>query len=570
MGVALQRKKELVEQYQASSDRHGLSRSADRAAERANRLPDGALSDPHKDHHSRRGLLKLVGQRRRLLDYLKRYDSERYKSLIDRLGPAPLTRPLARVVSAEASSPPTSQGVPPGRSLHVSQGPDRLSWSTPIHRGRPHGQAGRWRRARPVRRDRRARHRGGQPERRASASTSSRSPATTRRRRFAAGKIPGGFFKREGRPSEKEVLTSRLIDRPIRPLFPKGFVCETQVIATVLSFDKENDADMVALIGASAALHVSDIPFLGPIAAVRIGRMDGTLRRQPAAAATTDSSELSLVVAGSRDSIVMVEGGAKMLSEDVMLDALYTAHRRDAAAHRHAGRAAREARQAEARGRRSPRSTRRCATRSRRSPCRASARRWSSPPSRSATAPCSRGGERGRWRRSLQEFPDQEADDRARLIETVEKQAMRQHDRRRRSAASTGAASTDIRPISCEVEVLPRTHGSALFTRGETQALVVTTLGTSSDEQKIDALIGEHYKKFMLHYNFPPFSVGEVKFLRGPGRREIGHGALAERALSRGAAGRGRSSRTRSASSPRSSSRTARRRWPRSAAARCR
>jgi polyribonucleotide nucleotidyltransferase len=344
---------------------------------------------------------------------------------------------------------------------------------------------------------------------------------------FAAGKIPGGFFKREGRQSEKEVLTSRLIDRPIRPLFPKGFLCETQVIATVLSFDKENDADMVSLIGASAALHVSDIPFLGPIAAVRLGRKDGRFVVNPLYS-DTESGELSLVVAGTRDSIVMVEGGARILSEEVMLDALYTAlaelqpliAAQDELREK-VGKPKRQVAAAEI------------------NPVlREKVEALALPRIRQAmdfvakqerhTAVSDAESEVATS--LLQEFPDQEAVI-GKVIESVEKQAMRQMivGQKRRL---DGRGVSDVRPISCEVQVLPRTHGSALFTRGETQALAATTLGTSSDEQKIDALIGESYRKFMLHYNFPPYSVGEVKFLRGPSRRDVGHGALAERALS--------------------------------------
>jgi polyribonucleotide nucleotidyltransferase len=233
---------------------------------------------------------------------------------------------------------------------------------------------------------------------------------------FAAGKIPGGFFKREGRLGEKEVLTSRLIDRPIRPLFAEGYRCETQIIATVLSFDKENDSDTVAMLGASAALHVSDVPFLSPIAGVRIGRIGGKFVINPLISQLAES-ELNLMVAGTKDSIVMVEGGAKVLSEDIMLDALYTA---------------------------------------------------------------------------------------------------------------LDALQPLVRPITCEVGVLPRTHGSALFTRGETQALVVTTLGTGDDEQMIDALDGEHYKS-ELHaaLQLPALLGRRGGRMRRPGRREIGHGKLA-------------------------------------------
>jgi polyribonucleotide nucleotidyltransferase len=344
---------------------------------------------------------------------------------------------------------------------------------------------------------------------------------------FAAGKIPGGFFKREGRQSEKEVLTSRLIDRPIRPLFPKGFVCETQVIATVLSFDKENDADMVSLIGASAALHVSDIPFLGPIAAVRLGRKGGRFVVNPLCS-DTDAGELSLVVAGTRDSIVMVEGGATVLSEEVMLDALYTAlaemqpliAMQDELREK-LGKPKRQVAVAEV----DP--TLRQKVEALALPRIRQAMEFVAKQERhSAVAEA----ESEVAASLLQEFPEQEAVI-GKVIESVEKKAMRQMivGQKRRL---DGRGVTDVRPVSCEVEVLPRTHGSALFTRGETQALATTTLGTSSDEQKIDALIGESYRKFMLHYNFPPYSVGEVKFLRGPSRRDVGHGALAERALS--------------------------------------
>jgi len=343
---------------------------------------------------------------------------------------------------------------------------------------------------------------------------------------FAAGKIPGGFFKREGRPSEKEVLTSRLIDRPIRPLFPDSFVCETQVIATVLSADKDNDPDMVAMIAASTALHVSDIPFDGPVVGVRVGRVEGNLIINPTLE-QLDASDLSVVVAGTRDSIVMVEGGARMLSEDIMLDALYTAHQQMQPI---------IAMQEEL-------------------------RRVLGKPKREVEAPVGDAAinERvealagAKIRQALEfvgkqeraaafaqvrtellavlavEFPEREAE-LAEAVEELKRRVVRRvivEDRRRLD----GRGLTEIRPISCEAQLLPRTHGSALFTRGETQALVVTTLGTSSDEQKIDALLGEHYKKFMLHYNFPAFSVGEVKPLR-TSRREVGHGALAERALS--------------------------------------
>jgi polyribonucleotide nucleotidyltransferase len=345
-------------------------------------------------------------------------------------------------------------------------------------------------------------------------------------RTFAAGKIPGGFFKREGRPTGKEVLTSRLIDRPIRPLFPEGFVSETQVIATVLSHDRENDPDVIALTGASTALQVSDIPFHGPIAAVRIGRINGQFIVNPTTT-QLEQSDLNLVVAGSREGIVMVEGGAKVLPEDVMLDALFTAHTELQALldmqdelQREAGKAKRpvkhsaldEAMFAHVAAQLTPHIQ--------------AAFEVTGKLERAAAV---RQAEQEVLSVLSAEFPDH-AGALAAMAEEVKRRVMRgaivSEGRR-----VDGRGLKEIRPISCEVGVLPRTHGSALFTRGETQALAVATLGTSSDEQKIEALSGEQYKKFMLHYNFPPFSVGEVKPLRGPGRREIGHGTLAERAL---------------------------------------
>ena len=346
-------------------------------------------------------------------------------------------------------------------------------------------------------------------------------------RTFAAGKIPGGFFKREGRPSEKEILTSRLIDRPVRPLFPDGFVCETQIIATVLSHDRENDPDVIALTGASAALQVSDIPFHGPIAAVRMGRVNGQLIVNPTTS-QLEQTDLNLVVAGSRDGIVMVEGGAKMLPEDVMLDALFTAHQAlqplldmQDELQKALGRAKRTVTVSSHDAEMFARVDQRLRPRIE------AAFQVSGKHERAAAV---RTAEQEVLAAVSAEFPDHPGK-LGEMAEEVKRRVMRgaivSEGRR-----VDGRGLKDIRTITCEVGVLPRTHGSALFTRGETQALAVATLGTSSDEQKIDALIGEQYKKFMLHYNFPPFSVGEVKFLRSPGRREIGHGALAERSLS--------------------------------------
>jgi polyribonucleotide nucleotidyltransferase len=343
---------------------------------------------------------------------------------------------------------------------------------------------------------------------------------------FAAGKIPGGFFKREGRPAEKEILTSRLIDRPVRPLFPKGFNCETQVIATVLSHDKENDPDVLAMLGASTALVLSDIPWHGPMAAVRLGRVDGRFVVNPSTSQLPES-EMNVIVAGTRDAIVMVEGETRMVPEALLLEGLFHAHEAlqplialQEELQRLVGKPKRPVTapavdatlEARVRDLALPRLKAALATTAKHE------RYAALDATRDEVATALGGDDAVRVKETAAVFE--------RLKRQVVREAIIQ-DRRRLD----GRGLTDVRPITCEVEVLPRTHGSALFTRGETQALVVTTLGTSSDEQKIDALIGEHYKKFMLHYNFPPFSTGEVKFLRSPGRREIGHGALAERAL---------------------------------------
>ena len=343
---------------------------------------------------------------------------------------------------------------------------------------------------------------------------------------FAAGKIPGGFFKREGRPSEKEILTCRIIDRSIRPLFADGLRCETQVIATVLSADKENDPDVIAMLGTSVALHVSDIPFNGPLAGIRIGRIDGRFVMNPTQSQLADS-DMDIFLSGSKDAIVMVEGGAQIVPEEEILEALFAGH--DAI--QPLLQIQEDIRQALGKPKRHvPLAELNHAV-----------SKWVEELALSKLQQALEIPEKlERYKRlaevksevvpaALTEFPDKQKDIKA-AFEELKKNVFRGlviHKERR----IDGRGLRDIRPITCEVEALPRTHGSAIFTRGETQALVVTTLGTASDEQRVDALIGEHFKKFMLHYNFPPFSVGEVKFLRGPGRREIGHGNLAERAL---------------------------------------
>ena len=343
---------------------------------------------------------------------------------------------------------------------------------------------------------------------------------------FAAGKIPGGFFKREGRPSEKEILTCRLIDRSIRPLFSEGLRCETQVIATVLSADRENDPDVVAMLGTSVALHVSDIPFNGPLAGVRIGRTGGQWVINPTQSQLNES-DMDIFLSGSKDAIVMVEGGAQVVPEGEILEALFAGHE-----------AIQPLLQIQEEIRREIGKPKRVVPLAqldhnivRRVDELAQARLKQALEIPEKLERYKRIAEvKGEVvPQALAEFPDKQKDIKG-AFEELKRNVFRGlviHQERR----IDGRGLKDIRPIACEVEVLPRTHGSALFTRGETQALVVTTLGTTSDEQRVDALIGEHFKKFMLHYNFPPFSVGEVKFLRGPGRREIGHGNLAERAL---------------------------------------
>ncbi|HET9061784.1 MAG TPA: polyribonucleotide nucleotidyltransferase, partial [Candidatus Binatia bacterium] len=343
---------------------------------------------------------------------------------------------------------------------------------------------------------------------------------------FAAGKIPGGFFRREGRPGVDEILTCRVIDRPIRPLFPAGYRNETQIIATVMSADRAGNPDVLSLCGTSTALTISDIPFDGPIAGLRVGRIDGRLIVNP----TIDEQEdcdIDLLVAARRDAIVMVEGGAKMVPEDEVLEALFFAHE----AIQPILDAQEELRAAVGRPKRefvSPKLDEALVER---------VRGMAAPGLTEAY------GNRDKLARyaALDRF---KADFKAKLpadlaergaevseaLDKVKKEIVR-GEIVNKGKRLDGRGLHDVRQISVDVGFLPRTHGSALFTRGETQAVVVTTLGTAADEQRIDALHGDFYKRFMLHYNFPPYSVGEAKMLRTPGRREVGHGALAERAL---------------------------------------
>lgn len=343
---------------------------------------------------------------------------------------------------------------------------------------------------------------------------------------YSAGKIPGGFFKREGRSSEKEVLTSRLIDRPIRPLFPKGFYSDTQGIASVLSFGTENVSDVMSVTGMSASLMISDIPFNGPISAVRIGRLDGEFVINPDLT-MLDRLTMDLVVAGTDDAVAMVEGSAQQASEADFLEAIDVAH----AAIKVLNALQREL-QAKAGKEKRP-----IAVKEINEELKKQVEDFSVAKIKEAVAIPDKLRRQEAVSAILKDAQTTiGGDDEAVCKEIAGYFYGFERSLVRGAIVETGIRadgrkSDEIRQITSEVSVLPRTHGSALFVRGETQALVIVTLGTTDDEQRIDALEGEYYKNFMLHYNFPPFSVGEVKFLRGPSRRDIGHGNLAERSF---------------------------------------
>jgi polyribonucleotide nucleotidyltransferase len=353
-----------------------------------------------------------------------------------------------------------------------------------------------------------------------------------RERTAAAGKFPGGFIKREGRPSLKETLTSRLIDRPVRPLFPADYINEVQVLSVVFSADKDNDPDVLSMIGASAALHVSHIPFRTPTGAVRVGRVGGEFVVMPTYS-QLEESDLDLIVAGTREAVIMIEGFARELPEDEMADAITFAHGHIKTV---IGAVERLRRDAGLGDKEFPEAT---------GPSAAFQAARAKYYAELKAAKLTEGKIERKDKveelvgRAVAELVPAEppADDADALTAPLVKNAMYQLEERvvrdllLEGKRLDGRAYTQVRPISCEVGVLPRTHGSALFTRGETQALVTATLGTVSDEQRVEGLAEEYSKKFMLDYNFPPSSVGEVKPVRGPGRREFGHGALAERSL---------------------------------------
>ena len=345
---------------------------------------------------------------------------------------------------------------------------------------------------------------------------------------YAGGKIPGGFFKREARPSDNETLTCRLIDRPIRPLFPENFLNDTQIMATVLSADKDNDPGILAMIGASAALEVSDIPFFGPIAGVKVGRVDGKFVANPTAE-QLEQSDIEIVVAASKDAVIMVEGGADMVSEEEMLEAVFFGH---------------EAVQPILAAQEELKRLAGVAKREIAPPAVDEVLKWkvkelAYQKIKEAVRIESKGDRHDRIdavavevQAVLKDAYEGRAKEISGFLNDHEYELVREHILKD-GVRIDGRDTRTIRPIASEVGLLPRVHGSALFTRGETQSIVAATLGTSGDEQRIDSLYGESRKRFLLHYNFPPYSVGETSFRLAPGRREIGHGMLAERALAK-------------------------------------
>jgi polyribonucleotide nucleotidyltransferase len=344
---------------------------------------------------------------------------------------------------------------------------------------------------------------------------------------YAVGRIPGNFFRREiGRPSEKETLTSRFIDRPCRPLFPKSWNYETQIIATALSVDEDYDPDILAMIGASCALEISDIPFNGPIAGTKVVRVDGRLVVNPTQA-QIEASDMNIIVAGSRDAVVMVEGGAHEVSESELLDAIFLAQKdiqpiidmQD------------ELKAAMGKPKRA------VPVMERNEELIDLVKERYADQTREAltiAAKLERYNRLDEIKKQavealIEQYPEGNSDI-GEAFHELESDILRGNILKAGKRID-GRGFTEIRPITCEVGLLPRAHGSALFTRGETQAMGIATLGTTFDDQRLDSVIGESSKSFMLHYNFPPFCVGEVRMLRAPGRREIGHGALAERTI---------------------------------------
>ncbi len=344
---------------------------------------------------------------------------------------------------------------------------------------------------------------------------------------YAAGRIPGNYFRREiGRPSEKETLTARLIDRPIRPLFPKDYRYETQVIATVLSMDQENDPDTLAMLGASAALEISDIPFAGPIASVRVGRIDGLLKINPSLQ-ELENSDINIIVAGSKTGVVMVEGGAEIVSEADMLEAIFFGHS-----------AMQPLIDLQLKLKETHGVPKREFSPPEKDPNLVSQLRSTAAPQLKEAVTIADKMERQKAVRTVKaavfENLGEDYLERRDEVYSILKDLQKQISRDlilKEGRRIDNRRFDEIRPITCDVGILPRPHGSALFTRGETQVLGVLTLGSGQDEQRVETLSGEEFRPFMLHYNFPPYSVGEVKRIGGPSRRDIGHGGLSTRAI---------------------------------------
>ncbi|MCF8067162.1 MAG: polyribonucleotide nucleotidyltransferase [Desulfobacterales bacterium] len=344
---------------------------------------------------------------------------------------------------------------------------------------------------------------------------------------YAAGRIPGNYFRREiGRPSEKETLTARLIDRPIRPLFPKGYNYETQVIATVLSMDQENDPDMLAMVGASAALEISDIPFAGPIANVRVGRIDGEFIANPKLT-DYDKCDINIIVAGSKTGVVMVEGGGDIVSEADMLDAIFFGH--EAIQPLIALQEELKSACGKEKHEFTPAEQDEALTEKVTALAKDRIRETVVIPGKMDRAAAMRALKNEIFEGLGEEYEERRGEF-GEIFSALQKNICRDivlNDGKR----IDGRKFDEVRPITCDIGVLPRIHGSALFTRGETQVLGVLTLGSGQDEQRVETLSGEEFRPFMLHYNFPPFSVGEVKRVGGPSRRDIGHGGLSTRAI---------------------------------------
>ena len=529
MSITTERKAELIKEH-ARADKDTGSAEVQIAVltERIVNLTEH-FKTHKKDNHSRRGLLKMVSQRRRLLDYLKNKDESRYKDVVKKLG---LRRQGARrrfhIRRSAIRRRRTCTYERKTRMFDIQT--ETIEWAgrtLTLETGRMARQA-----------DGAVLATYGETTVLATAVAQKEVkpgmdffPLTVnyQEKYFAAGKIPGGFFKREGRPTEKETLTSRLIDRPIRPLFPKGFKNDTQIMLTVLSHDLENDPDIVGMVGASAALCLSGLPFLGPIGAARVGYKDGEYMINPTEAELDDSA-LDLVVAGTADAVMMVESEAEELSEEVMLGAVMAGHEAFQPVIdmiiRLAEKAAKDPWEFEP----EDHSELEAKVKTLVGEDIAKAYAVKEKTERQAAVAAAKDKAVAEFAASEDNPDGVEPSVLKDVLKGVEAGVVR-GGIIKTGERIDGRKLDDVRPIVSEAGVLPRTHGSAVFTRGETQALCVTTLGTGEDEQFVDALTGTYKERFMLHYNFPPYSVGETSFRLAPGRREIGHGKLAWRAL---------------------------------------